>query len=111
MKRENGRDMDKDEYLERCIVLVSGVAGIKPSLLRKKGRDLQRTMYARTILCRRLLGEGYSMDELCRYMNRPSLRKCLVYKRYEEMHGNRTHVYFNIIEKEFEKKMSEMLGE
>lgn len=51
------------------------------------------------------------MQELCRYMNRPSLRECIVNKRYEVMHGNRTYLVFNEIEKEFEKKWGECCGE
>lgn len=99
------------EYLERMFSVMAEVAMISVSSLRSKGRDHQPTMYARTILCRRLLSEGFSMQELCRYMNRPSLRECVVNKRYEIMHGNRTYLVFNEIEKEFEKKWGECCGE
>lgn len=101
----------ESEYLEKMFSVMAKVARISVSSLRRKGRDNAPTMYARTILCRRLLSEGFSMQELCRYMNRPSLRECIVNERYALMHGNRTCLVFNEIEKEFEKKWEECCGE
>lgn len=68
-------------------------------------RDTEMAMYCRTILIHYMLAAGYTMPYICRWMKRPSYRKCVIDERYTTMHGNPTYPEFNEIENQFLEKI------